>query len=162
MARWSAQDGSLCVSQLNCHWIAYFELKADRLHPRDYPSKPWLQKHRLILTSKQGDNISYIPCLRVALTEVAWDRFCVPRAQRSRETSAVPPSNKACDDFIILFLFSKCFLAINPSFCTDWPELWLFAAIQIYPPFFRGWHKIQRLILCHPLAYYRETSRCLS
>ena len=25
--------------------------------------------------------ISYIPCLRVALAEVAWDRFCVPRAQ---------------------------------------------------------------------------------
>ncbi len=66
--------------------------------------------------------------------------------KRPKATSAVPPSNKGCDDFIILFLFSKCFLVIDPSFCMYLlTRTVLFAAIQIFPPFFRGCHKIQRL-----------------
>ncbi len=33
---------------------------------------------------------------------------CIASEARGTATSAVPPSNKVCDDFIILFSFSKC------------------------------------------------------
>ena len=47
-----------------------------------------------------------------------WPLLCPPRWHRSslRRLQLVPPSNKGCDDFIILFSFCKCLLVIDPSF----------------------------------------------
>ncbi len=59
----------------------------------------------------QKDTISYIPCLRVAMAEVGWDCFCVSKSAASgtqmqwKAASAVPPSNKECDDFSGLLQF---------------------------------------------------------
>ncbi len=138
----------------------------------------------------QGDTISYIPCLRVALAEVAWDRFCVPlaalgghRSGRGRLQQCHPQTR----DVTILssYFFSKCFLVVKSSFCMYWLTRTVIVCFYSDFPafFFRGWHKIQRLtqdsvstrfcvnlwlitgghrILCHPLAYYRDLSQGLS
>ncbi len=58
--------------------------------------------------------------------------------KQSKTTSAVPPSNKGCDDFIILFSCKLCFVVRDSIFvCEDWQELPLFTFIQNFPPFFQ-------------------------
>ncbi len=49
------------------------------------------------------NTISYIPCLRAALAEVARDPCHEADTRQSRATSAGPLSNTECDHFIILF-----------------------------------------------------------
>ena len=53
-----------------------------------------IKAEKLLHRGDPGPNISYIPCLRMALAEVAFDCFCAP-------PPAVPTSNEGCDDFII-------------------------------------------------------------
>ncbi len=113
--------------------------------------------------------ISYIPCLRVALAEVDWDRsegdteavegdFSSATLKQGMWRFYHPifinqmfPSNilhvlidQSCG-CLLLFRFSCLFSEGDTRSCVN---LWLIT----------GGHRI----LCHPLAYYRETPRCLS
>ncbi len=114
-----------------------------------------------------NDSNSYIPCLRVALAEVSWDRFCVPRAQRGGHRSSRRRLQQCHPQTRDVMILSSCFHLGNVLcqetlhfVCEDWQELRLLTFIQIFPPFFseddtgfRGWHKI----LCQPRAYYKRT-----
>ncbi len=68
----------------------------------------------------QGESISYIPCLRVAPTEVAWTRLCVPRAQQQGHRGAlkrIPNISQSLHKWKILTIYRSIwqFLGVLPN-----------------------------------------------